>query len=1056
MRPLVGLCVFCLLLSIILPGQALEAGQTAASSPVKAWEDTISLPTYDEGLPPEDPPFDFLRTENWFYPYTVRSALGSTPKAEVWRIIHLENEFLACSVLPDLGGHLYRCIDKATGHDVFHPALSIKKQGVALRGAWISTGIEFNFPVGHSWDTVSPVDFYYRRNDDGSASVFVGDIDRVESMQWLVELILRPGSRVLEQRVTLYNPGEFRQRYYWWANAAVTVDSPDLTFVYPTYLMRPDGHPDTIVSWPRNGDGVDLSRQGNSKDMLGLFAAGSKEPFMAVYNPASKTGVVHYAEAAAVPGKKVWNWGTKMDDWVRKNLTDNNTTYVELQAGTLDTNSDYAFLDPQELKHFTEYWMPVHDMGGITRATLDAVLNLQRQDQNVLIQIAANRDIGRAKVRLMAGTNALLDETVDLTTGVVYSKSVPVTDKSPVSFELLDAQGKSLLRHKEGIYDAVMPDQAASLQKPPGGAVNCNTKEGCLAEALYNERIGALAWVRNSYQVGLNRFGKSPEGIKGLARLDARQAHFADAVSGYQKISYGGAPLDAQSEYYWGVALHHAGNAAAAGRHWENALKDPTFGAAAQLELSRDQAAQGHWSETLAGLARLDALSGRRTSAGEIEVIALRHIGDKAKAGQRLQAWLAIDPTNNVLRHEATLLGKDDPSLWLHLAAEPERVLNIVDTYLRVADYSAALSLLERTYPQVPANQMEPGAVLPQQNPLIVYYRGYCKEMLGKPAVADYAAASRLPVKYIFPSRLSSLEVLHAATRSNPADGTAHYLLGSLQMHFLLPYPALEELRAAVRANFKEPVVFWELAWVLDQLGDPRDALAALRDAQALAPLPATLQQLSGRLSAKLAPAVPPTNQHASHSAAVPPPSPSPVSRLKPEAAPPPPIPAPKMTVDTAKLSPNELAKYVFDQLTGNDIDAAEEVFKQDRLKQVSSNDLLRQAYYETKLQNALFMARKRQCDGMQSIVKAATEAESQRPFTEPGGKTLLESPRFLFYLGRSFGLCGDVKQAESLWKQAAGKHRDITSPEYAFPVLSRVQLMRCMPNPSAQNWRRL
>ena len=131
--------------------------------------------------------------------------------------------------------------------------------------------------------------------------------------------------------------------------------------------------------------------------------------------------------------------------------------------------------------------------------------------------------------------------------------------------------------------------------------------------------------------------------------------------------------------------------------------------------------------------------------------------------------------------------------------------------------------------------------------------------------------------------------------------------------------------------------------------------------------------------------------------------------------------------MDTSALSPDELARFVFDQLTGNEVDAAEEALKQDRLRQVSSNDLLRQAYYETKLQNALFMARKRQCDGMASIVQAATEADSQRSFTKPGGKPVLESPRFLFYLGRSFGLCGDAKTGrsplEAGCRQAARHH---------------------------------
>jgi len=36
-----------------------------------------------------------------------------------WRAVYLENEYLKCSVLPDIGGHLYTCIDKISGKPLF-------------------------------------------------------------------------------------------------------------------------------------------------------------------------------------------------------------------------------------------------------------------------------------------------------------------------------------------------------------------------------------------------------------------------------------------------------------------------------------------------------------------------------------------------------------------------------------------------------------------------------------------------------------------------------------------------------------------------------------------------------------------------------------------------------------------------------------------------------------------------------------------------------------------------------------------------------------------------
>ena len=45
-----------------------------------------------------------------------------------------------------------------------------------------------------------PGRFRLAKHDDGSASVTVGNVDRVYGMEWTVELILRPKSTLLEQR----------------------------------------------------------------------------------------------------------------------------------------------------------------------------------------------------------------------------------------------------------------------------------------------------------------------------------------------------------------------------------------------------------------------------------------------------------------------------------------------------------------------------------------------------------------------------------------------------------------------------------------------------------------------------------------------------------------------------------------------------------------------------------------------------------------------------------------------------------------------------------------
>ena len=176
---------------------------TLSRAQVRVWQGTLTLPTYEEGMPDPNPPFDQFTNTKFNYPYVLRENLTSRRVNHDWRAIYLENEYLKCSVLPDIGGHLYTCIDKLSGQSMFYANSSIKKAAVGYRGAWAAFGIEFNFPVSHNWVSMSPVDFTFHKNADGSASAIVGNVDRVYGMEWIVELVLRPGSTVLEERVTL-------------------------------------------------------------------------------------------------------------------------------------------------------------------------------------------------------------------------------------------------------------------------------------------------------------------------------------------------------------------------------------------------------------------------------------------------------------------------------------------------------------------------------------------------------------------------------------------------------------------------------------------------------------------------------------------------------------------------------------------------------------------------------------------------------------------------------------------------------------------------------------
>ncbi len=212
----------------------------AQAAKVRVWSGTINIPTYVLGPEDPNPPFPLVNAHN-IYPYTALDDLTDHREMKTYRAIYLENEYLKVTILPQMDGRVYSLYDKVNKREVLYRNNVIKYGMVGLRGAWISGGIEWNFPNGHTTDTVSPVASRFRQNPDGSATVVVGDMDQVSNMHWEVALTLRPGVAHLAAHVTLFNSTPLAKLYWWWANAAVPARE-DMQFIYPMRLVNPHSH----------------------------------------------------------------------------------------------------------------------------------------------------------------------------------------------------------------------------------------------------------------------------------------------------------------------------------------------------------------------------------------------------------------------------------------------------------------------------------------------------------------------------------------------------------------------------------------------------------------------------------------------------------------------------------------------------------------------------------------------------------------------------------------------------------------------------------------------
>ena len=990
----------------------LQAGPV---HPVRVWEDMRTIPTYEQGLPDVNPPFDLFSSVRFNYPYTMRLALTDRRVPRQWRTLNLENEHLRVEVVPDLGGHLLRAVDKANGKDLFYANPSFKFAQVAYRGAWATFGIEFNFPVSHSWVTVSPVDWATVSHPDGSASIVVGNVDLVYGMQWRVELRLRPGRAVLEQRTMLYNRSDVRHRFYWWTNAAVRVWD-DSRLVYPMEFTATHGFT-RVDTWPVSSDGVDLSRPGNHlQGPVSLFSHGSREPFMGVYHPRTEAGVAHFSSPADLPAKKVWSWGSDADglDW-RRALSDDESAQVEIQAGLFRNQETYGFLEPQEEIRFEESWLPVRDIGGFTRVTPEAVLLVERDADALRVGLNVSERVEGGRLRVADGARVVAVLPLALDPAGALERTFALPDPSRrYTVEVAKDDGQILVRHTEGVFDwrprsEIEIGPRPRRQMPPRAGW---TEGDFLEQGDAEERLGQILVAWETYAEGRHRYPESFELLKASGRLATGLKRFEDAET-LLAAAEARRSNDAEVLYARGLALLNLGDGDRARLRFEGAVHDRTTRPAALLQLAGLDARQGHAGPALARLAELRRDDPGAVRAGAMQVVLLRRAGRREEARARLEALLEVDPTSLTLRREAVLLGGDGAeSLWRHLAGDPQRVLQVALDSMFVGAWEDALSVLDREYPTGDGVFSEPGTAAPQDHPEVAYYRGYCREKLGGTGAGDFTAASRMSTRYVFPQRAETLPVLRAALAANPRDATAHFLLGSLSLSGGMAERALEEWEAARQTDPTLPGLHRNmgLTW-LHGRHDPEKAREVLTEGTSADP---TNVEVYDALDQALGLLGRPAEER---------------------------VRALERFPEPAALPPELVLKLALALVETGRFDEAEALFPGRFFPRAEFGTNVRQVYLEVKLQRALRLAGQGETLAALDVAGTLGRPVAGLDFTRDGVEAFVEAARTQLVLGEIHSLCGDEEGARRHWEKAATAEDRYPYPDSAYAVMAAHRL---------------
>jgi hypothetical protein len=322
------------------------------SSQVQVWETNVLIPTYEAGKADPNPMFLEKRvyqgSSGRVYPHPVIESISDVKHDKNYKLVILENQYIRIEIMPDIGGRIYRALDKTNNYDFVYYNRVIKPALVGLAGPWISGGIEFNWPQHHRPNTFGPVEYKYEATEDGSATVWVSEIDRMYGTKVTVAFKLYPDKAYLEINAQLYNRTSEPQTFLWWANPAVAVNEytqsvfpPDVTAVFDHGKRDVSRFPIATGTYYKQdySEGVDISRYKNIPVPTSYMAYKSDYNFVGAYDHSVEAGLLHVANHHISPGKKQWTWGNGEfgQAWDRQ-LTDEDGPYIELMTGVYTDN----------------------------------------------------------------------------------------------------------------------------------------------------------------------------------------------------------------------------------------------------------------------------------------------------------------------------------------------------------------------------------------------------------------------------------------------------------------------------------------------------------------------------------------------------------------------------------------------------------------------------------------------------------------------------------------------------------------------------------------------
>lgn len=716
------------------------------------------------------------------YPIPYSDGITDEKKDVDYTVYTLENEYIYTKLLPEVGGKILRAYDKVADKDFIYYNEVIKPALVGIAGAWISGGIEFNWPQHHRPTTFMPLEAAVEENADGGKTVWMGEIDPLYGMKGMMGVTVDPGRSYIKAKIRIYNRTAEAKTFMWWANMAFPANENVKTVFPPDVEWVNDHDRRAVLEWPiakgiyhtarpyNYGEGTDLSLCDSVKVPSSfLISQGQSDmDFVSGYDMAEEQGFVTVANHHISPGKKMWHWGVgDFGDMWCSNLTDNNGPYIELMTGVYtDNQPDFTWIAPYETKEFEQYWYPVRNIGEVKNATVDAAINLEKRADEIYVGLNVTGVFKNAKVRVSCGKDEIYSETVTLDPTEAYQLTLPLgeLDFNTITASLISSDGKVLVSYKPYIRGQKKPIEP---RQPVARPSEIENMDELYINALHLEQYKQHNYdAKDYYLEGIRCDPSDSRCNTALSRLALRDGEYEKCVE-YADVAIKRLtmrnmhPIDTEALYNKGIALKYLGRFDEAYDTLWRAAWNYTHRSAAYFALAEIDCIRGEYGEALEKIEISLGLNAGHTKARNLRAAILRLLDCKSaqKIAEENAAFDMLD-----LFAQCELNFHKENAAVKEFGYKAENVLTVLADYMDAGLYESALSVAE---------------AFDVESPMTEYYKAYIKAHLGKEYAEELAKAESLDTPYCFPYTQWDMIVLEWAVK-NAECADANYYLGCI------------------------------------------------------------------------------------------------------------------------------------------------------------------------------------------------------------------------------------------------------------------------------------